>query len=71
MKLLLDESGFDFMGSVYTNPVMTFAQETYLRSAYRVIEDVRYVRGAVDRTLNMFLPDKWFGHMVMVVGRKR
>ncbi len=71
LTFLLDKSGFDFMGSTYTNPVMTFAQETYLRSAYRVIEDVRYVRGAVDRTLNMFLPDNWFGHMVMVVGRKR
>ena len=71
MKFLLDESGFDCMGFTYSNPVMTFVQETYLRSAYRVLEDVRYVRGAVDRTLNMFLPYNLFGHMVMVVGRKR
>lgn len=55
----------------YQNAVMTFAQETPIRPIYRYIEDVRYVRGAVDRLLRFLLPRSWFGHMVMVVARKK
>lgn len=49
---------------------MTFAQETPLRPFYLRIEDVRYVRGAVDRLLSLVLPESLFGHMVMMVARR-
>lgn len=71
LSSLLREAGFEPLDVNYTNTVMTFAQETPIRPLYRYIEDVRYVRGAVDRLLRLFLPKSWFGHMVMVVGRKR
>ena len=70
LNSLLCETGFTPLEISFTNPVMTFAQETPIRPFYRHIEDVRYVRGAVDRLLRLFLPKSWFGHMVMVVGRK-
>lgn len=71
LNYLMSESGFDFVEAAYTNPVMTFAQETPIRPAYRLIEDVRYVRGGIDRMLDLFLSDQYFGHMVMAVGKKR
>lgn len=71
MLFLLKNAGLDFIDVIMTNPVMTFVQETRLRPLYRHIEDVRYVRGAVDRLLSMILPRSWFGHMMMIVARKR
>ena len=49
---------------------MTFVQETPIRSLYRFIEDKRYIRAGIDRVLKMFLPQRWFGHMIMVVAKK-
>lgn len=71
LKSLLSNAGFDPVEVSYQNTVMTFAQETPIRPLYRYIEDVRYVRGAVDRFLRLLLPKSWFGHMVMVVARKK
>jgi len=63
-------AGFKPIEYSYQNTVMTFAQETPIRSLYYLIEDVRYVRGIVDRCLRLVLPKSWFGHMVMVVARR-
>jgi ubiquinone/menaquinone biosynthesis C-methylase UbiE len=71
LELLLREAGFEPLEHQYQNTVMTFAQETPLRPFYRPIEDVRYVRGAVDRALRLVLPRPWFGHMLMIVAAKR
>lgn len=71
LESLMSKAGFDCVDVVYLNTVMTFAQETLLRPLYKFIEDVRYVRGAVDRVLKLILPKSWFGHMVMIVARKR
>jgi ubiquinone/menaquinone biosynthesis C-methylase UbiE len=71
LEFLLSEAGFDCVDVIYLNPVMTFMQETPLRPIYRQIEDVRFVRGVVDRLFNFFLPKSWFGHMVMMVAKKR
>jgi SAM-dependent methyltransferase len=71
LKHLMDQSGFDFVEAGYSNPVMTFVQETPLRPLYRPIEDVRYVRGGIDRVLHKILPLRYFSHMVMAVGQKR
>ena len=71
LSSLLRENGFEPLEVIYTNTVMTFAQETPIRPLYRHIEDVRYVRGGVDRLLRLFLPKSYFGHMVMVIGCKQ
>jgi SAM-dependent methyltransferase len=70
LRSLLRETGFEPLEVSYTNTVMTFVQETAIRPLYRHIEDLRYVRGAVDRLIRSFLPKPWFGHMLMIVGRK-
>ncbi len=70
MKFIFREAGLEFLDAVYMNPVMTFVQETPLRPLYRMIEDRRRIRGVVDRALKFILPNAWFGHMVMVIGRK-
>lgn len=70
LEALLRNSGFSPIERSYQNTVMTFAQETPVRPLYRCIEDIRYVRGAVDRLLRLMLPKSWFGHMVMVVGKR-
>jgi ubiquinone/menaquinone biosynthesis C-methylase UbiE len=67
---LLMSSGFSPVEHCYMNTVMTFAQETPLRPLYWHIEDVRYVRGIIDRILNLLIPKKIFGHMVMVVAKR-
>lgn len=71
LQKLLRLSGFEYVEHYYSNPVMSFVQETPIRPFYRIIEDLRYVRGAVDRLLNFFLPTSWFGHMIMVVAKKK
>ena len=63
-------TGFKPIEHSYQNTVMTFAQETFIRPLYYLIEDVRYVRGFVDRCLRLVLPKSWFGHMVMVVAQR-
>lgn len=63
LELLLRNAGFSPIEFSFQNPVMTFAQETLIRPLYRLIEDVRYVRGAVDRLLRLVLPRRLFGHM--------
>lgn len=70
LETLLRNAGFEPVERSYTNTVMTFAQESPIRPLYRLIEDVRYVRGAVDRALSLVLPKPWFGHMVMVVAKR-
>lgn len=70
LESLLRDAGFEPVERSYMNTVMTFAQESPIRPLYRLIEDVRYVRGAVDRALRLLLPKSWFGHMVMVVARR-
>jgi ubiquinone/menaquinone biosynthesis C-methylase UbiE len=70
LQELLRESGFEPLEHHYQNTVMTFAQETPLRPLYRLLEDTRYPRSAVDRVLRLLLPRRWFGHMLMVVGRR-
>lgn len=49
---------------------MIFAQEIPLRPLYRLLEDTRYPRSAVGRVLRLLLPRRWFGHMLMIVGRR-
>jgi hypothetical protein len=49
---------------------MTFVQETKIRPLYWYIEDIRYVRGIIDRFLSLILPKTWFGHMMMIVANK-
>lgn len=71
MADLMSCAGFDLEAHSFMNPVMGFVQETPLRSLYRLIEDTRFTRSAVDRVLSAVLPKKWFGHMLMVVGRRR
>lgn len=68
---LLRDGGFVPLEHRYSNTVMTFAQETIIRPLYRLIEDTRYPRSAVDRLLKVILPRSWFGHMLMVVARKQ
>ena len=68
---LLRSSGFEPVEHRFLNTVMTFAQETVIRPLYRCIEDVRYVRGVVDRLLRLILPKAMFGHMVMMVARRK
>ena len=70
IKSLLVNSGFSPVEHSYQNTVMTFAQETPIRPLYRLIEDTRYIRGAVDKCLKLLLPKTWFGHMVMIVAQK-
>lgn len=70
LEVLLRNAGFSPVEHSYQNTIMTFAQETPIRPLYRLIEDVRYVRGAVDRLLQLMLPKAWFGHMVMVVAKR-
>lgn len=71
LEALLHNAGFTPVERSFQNSVMTFVQETPIRPLYRLIEDVRYVRGAVDRLLALVLPKSWFGHMVMAAGRKK
>lgn len=68
---LLNANGFEPMEHCYSNTVMTFAQETIIRPLYRMIEDTRYPRSAIDRILRLLLPRSWFGHMLMVVAKKK
>lgn len=70
LEVLLRNSGFVPVEHSFFNTVMTFAQETVIRPLYRCIEDVRYVRGAVDRLLRLILPRSMFGHMIMIVARR-
>jgi len=63
-------AGFKPIEHSYQNTVMTFAQETLIRPLYYLIEDIRYVRGIIDRFLRLILPKSWFGHMVMVVAQR-
>ncbi len=70
LENLLRNSGFEPIEHSFQNPVMTFVQETPIRPIYRYIEDIRYIRGTVDRLFRLFLPKAWFGHMVMVVAKK-
>lgn len=70
LEMLLRSSGFEPAEHSFFNTVMTFAQETAVRPLYRLIEDVRYLRGGVDRVLRLLLPKAMFGHMVMVVARR-
>ena len=67
---LLNKSGFIQVENVYLNTIMPFIQESFLRPLYRPIEDVRYVRGFIDKILNLVLPKKWFAHMIMIVAKK-
>jgi ubiquinone/menaquinone biosynthesis C-methylase UbiE len=69
-ELLLINAGFTPVERSFQNTVMTFAQETPVRPLYRYIEDIRYVRGAIDRLLRFMLPKSLFGHMIMVVGQR-
>jgi ubiquinone/menaquinone biosynthesis C-methylase UbiE len=71
LKYIIEQAGFDYVDVSYCNPIMTFAQETPIRRAYQLIEDVRYVRSAIDRSLKAFLPTRYFSHIIMIVGRKR
>jgi ubiquinone/menaquinone biosynthesis C-methylase UbiE len=71
LEALLRKTGFEPLEHSYQNTVMTFAQETPIRPLYRRIEDTRYPRSAVDRLLRMILPKSWFGHMVMVVAKRK
>lgn len=70
LEYLVRDSGFTPIEHIFFNPVMTFAQETVIRPLYRWIEDVRYVRGAVDRLLKLVLPKAMLGHMLMIVARR-
>lgn len=70
LESLVRDSGFTPIEHIFFNPVMTFAQETLIRPLYRWIEDVRYVRGAVDRLLKLILPKAMLGHMIMMVARR-
>lgn len=70
LNTLLKNAGFAPLETSFQNKAMTFAQETPIRPLYRHIEDVRYLRGAVDRLLNLILPGSLFGHMVMVAARR-
>jgi ubiquinone/menaquinone biosynthesis C-methylase UbiE len=71
LKSLLLEVGFDPIDYKYLNPVMPFVQETQINKLYQYIEDTRYLRSIVDRVLNFILPTNHFGHMIMVVARRR
>ena len=70
LKNLLHEGGFSYLEHHYQNPVMTFVQESFLRPLYFFVEDTRFTRSIIDRTLNFILPKQWFGHMLLVVGEK-
>jgi len=70
LREMLLESGFEPLAHQFQNTVMTFAQETPVRPLYRLLEDTRFPRSAVDRLLRLVLPRRWFGHMLMVVGRR-
>jgi SAM-dependent methyltransferase len=70
LSSLLSDAGFRTLRFVYTNPVMTVMQESSLRGLYRRIEDVRYVRGLVDKFSRLTLSPRFFGHMVMAVARR-
>jgi ubiquinone/menaquinone biosynthesis C-methylase UbiE len=70
LRKLFNDTGFSLLEFRYQNTVMTFVQESLLRGLYLTIEDVRYVRGIIDRILNFMLPRTWFGHTLMVVGEK-
>ena len=71
LKYLLNDVGFEPIDFKYLNPVMPFVQETNIRKLYRLIEDTRYIRSIIDRTLNFLLPTNHFGHMIMVVARRK
>lgn len=70
LTYLLKIAGFEKVDKIYINPVMTFAQESPIRGIYKLIEDKRYIRSAIDRILKFFLPESWFGHMIMIVAKK-
>ena len=69
--MLLKNSGFEVVEERYNNPVMPFVQETFIRPLYRLIEDSRFPRNVIDRALRMLLPNKVFGHMIMIIARKK
>jgi len=71
LEYLLQNAGFTPLETVFSNnTVMTFVQESFIRPLYRPVEDMRYVRGVVDRFLRLFLPRSWFSHMIMIVAEK-
>lgn len=69
LEVLFKDAGFHPVEQSFQNTVMTFAQETIIRPIYLYIEDIRYIRGAVDRLLRLVLPKAIFGHMVMIVAQ--
>ncbi len=71
LRRLLATEGLELLEYHYLNTVMTFAQETFVRPLYRLIEDVPYARGVIDRLMRLMLPRAWFGHMLIVVAVKR
>lgn len=71
LKYLLNDVGFEPIDFKYLNPVMPFVQETNIRKFYRLIEDTRYIRSIIDKTLNFLLPTNHYGHMIMVVARRK
>ena len=71
LKFLLNDVGFEPIDFKYLNPIMPFVQETKLKNLYKYIEDTRYLRSAIDKILNFFLPTNHFGHMIMVVARRK
>ena len=70
LRYLCEKNGFELVEQSYQNSVMTFAQESFIRPLYRLIEDTRFPRNVIDRFLQLVLPGAWFGHMVMVVAKK-
>jgi SAM-dependent methyltransferase len=70
LRALVTAAGFSPLELSFGNPVMTFAQETWVRPLYWHLEGTRLPRSAVDRVLRRLLPRRWFGHMMMIVARK-
>ena len=71
LNMLLKNNEFEVLEEHYINPVMPFVQETFIRPLYRLIEDSRFPRNVIDRALRILLPKKVFGHMIMIIARKK
>jgi ubiquinone/menaquinone biosynthesis C-methylase UbiE len=71
LKFLFESTGFTILDYAYINPIMPFVQESWLRPFYRFIEDKRFLRSLVDKILNLILPKLYFGHMIMVIAKKK
>jgi ubiquinone/menaquinone biosynthesis C-methylase UbiE len=67
---LFQDSGFEILEYKFLNPIMPLVQESFLRPFYYVIEDKPIIRSIIDKILNLVLPKKFSGHMVMIVARK-